>query len=78
MLTSDEQKLLKLNLRDFPLMAAASATIRNSCSSCRKQDPSVILRAAAVRLQGNKSFLDFLKANFKLPVSIGGITFRDK
>lgn len=78
MFTEDEQKLLKLNLTGFPLMAAASAAIRG-CSTCphNKVDKRTILRAAAIRLQYNKEFKQFLKKHFKLPVSIAGITFKD-
>jgi hypothetical protein len=51
MFTEDEQKLLKLNLTGFPLMAAASAAIKG-CSTCphNRVDKRTILRAAAIRL----------------------------
>ena len=61
-------------------MAAASAAIKRSCSTCprRQVNKHQILRAAALRLEYNKTFIQFLKQHFRLPVCIGGVTFKDQ
>lgn len=77
MLTPIQQSLFNMDLRSFPIMAAAIATIKG-CPSCphKRADKRTILRAAALRLEYNKAFKQFLSAKFKLPVTIGGVTFR--
>lgn len=79
MLTPVQTKLLNLpGLVEFPLMAAASASIKD-CPVCphKKANKKAILRAAALRLQQNNKFKGFLKEHFGLPVMIGGVLFKD-
>lgn len=78
-LTPDQQKLLNMDLKSFPLMAAASAAIKG-CPTCphKQVNKHTILKAAALRLQYNKAFNAFLKQNFKLPITVGGVTFTEQ
>ena len=78
MITPVENKLLSMNLRSFPVMAAASAAIKQ-CPTCphKKANKEMVLHAAAMRMQNNKAFKDFLKQNIGLPVMIGGILFEE-
>lgn len=78
-LTPDQQKLLNMDLKSFPLMAAASAAIKG-CPTCphKQVNKHTILKAAALRLQYNKAFNAFLKQKFKLPITIGGVTFTEQ
>lgn len=59
-------------------MAAASASIKG-CSTCphNKVNKRNVLRAAVTRLQYNTNFRQFIKQNFKLPVVLAGVTFKD-
>lgn len=78
MITPIQSKLLNLDLRAFPLMAAASASIKG-CSTCphKMVNKKSILHAAALRMKYNEDFKTFLKQYFKLPVMIGGVLFED-
>ena len=79
MLTPIQTKLLNLNLTQFPLMAAAAASIKD-CPVCphKKANKKTILRAAALRMQNNAGFKSFLKEHFGLPVMIGGVLFKEQ
>lgn len=76
MLSVDEVKLINLNLKDFPLMAAASAAIKG-CNRCphKSINQHMTFRAAVLRLANNQKFKQFIRQNFKCPVVLGGITF---
>ena len=78
MITPVQSKLLNLDLRAFPLMAAASASIKG-CPTCphRVVNKKSILHAAALRMQYNEDFKKFLKQHFKLPIMLGGVVFED-
>lgn len=78
MITPIETKLLNMNLSSFPVMAAASAAIKG-CPTCphKKANKEMILHAAALRVQNNKDFKNFLKQNIGLPVMIGGVMFEE-
>ena len=78
MFTPVEIKLLNMNLSSFPLMAAASAAVKG-CPTCphKKVNKRAILRTAALRLQENKPFKQFLKERIGLPVMIGGVLFKE-
>lgn len=78
MFTTVQSKLLNLDLRAFPLMAAASASIKG-CPTCPHKvvNKKSILHAAALRVQHNEDFKSFLKKHFKLPIMIGGVLFED-
>ena len=79
MFTPTENKLLNMNLREFPLMAAASAAIKG-CPTCPHKNVNrrAMLKTAALRLQDNEKFKEFLKKNIGLPVMIGGVLFKEK
>ena len=78
MLTPIQTKLLNLDLKGFPLMAAAAASIKD-CPVCphKNVNKKSILHTAAVRLRYNEGFKELLKKNFGLPVMIGGVLFED-
>lgn len=81
MFTDTQKKLLDLNLNTFPLMAAASVAIKQSCSTCPSASKTPkgrdFLKTAAMRYKYDKDFKDFLKAHFKLPIYIAGILFQE-
>ena len=76
MLSADEVKLINLNLKDFPLMAAASAAIKG-CNKCphRNINQHMVLRSTILRLANNPKFKQFIRHNFKCPVTLGGNVF---
>lgn len=76
MLSVDEVKLINLNLKDFPLMAAASAAIKG-CPRCphKNVNQHMVLRSAILRLANNQKFKQFIRQNFKCPVILGGNSF---
>lgn len=79
MLSQNEKKLLNSDLREFPMMAAASASIKR-CGKCGHGNinPHTLLRAAATRYLSDDKFLNHLKKTTGLPVIIGGFCFREK
>lgn len=78
MFTPIELKLLNMNLSSFPLMAAASATVKG-CPTCphKNVNKRAVLRTAALRLEQSVAFKEFLKKHFGLPVMIGGVLFKE-
>ena len=76
MLTYIEKQLKTMNLSKFPILAAALQAAQG-CPTCPHKRPDRnFIRAAVTRLQNDVSFIQFLRQNFKLPVTIGDITIK--
>lgn len=78
MLSESEYKILSGDLRQFPILAAASAAIKR-CGTCTHANasPNTILRAAVLRLQYKPEFIAYVKQTAGIPAIIGGVMFKE-
>lgn len=77
-LNKEELILLGSNLDKFPMIKAASASIKK-CNTCgyKHKNFRLLLRTAINKYHKNKEFIEHCKALFKLPCILAGILIED-
>lgn len=77
MLNDAETRLLNANLQGFPMITAASASLKR-CGKCGhgKVDVRVMLRAAAAKYRNDPTFIAALRSITPLPCMIGGVLIK--